>query len=64
MDRRSGKDSGTLYVATTGKPYPLQLLSTASAADTGILDFFDYDTPLDLAPPPADLVVDTSKLGN
>jgi len=42
----------------------LQLLSTASAADTGILDFFDYDTPLDLAPPPADLVVDTSKLGN
>lgn len=64
VDRKSGEESTTLYVATTGQPYPLQLQSTASAADHAILDFVYFDSPPNLTPPPADLVVDTSKLGN
>jgi len=60
---RSGKDSTTLYVATTGRPYPMQLISASDTADSGALDFFDYDRPFELRPPPADLVVDTSKPG-
>jgi hypothetical protein len=60
----SGKDATTLYVATTGQPYPLQLVTTGQSPGGGNLDFFDYDKPFDVKPPPADLVVDTSKLGN
>jgi len=58
----SGKDAATLFVATTGEPRPLQLVSTGEAAGGSNLDFFDYDKPFDLKPPPADLVIDTSKL--
>lgn len=60
----SGKDAATLFVATTGQPRPLQLVSTGEAAGGGNLDFFDYDKPFDVKPPPADLVIDTSKLNN
>jgi hypothetical protein len=60
----SGKDKATMYVATTGKPYPMHLTAASSSADAGALDFTDYDKPLDLKPPPADQVVDTSKIGN
>jgi hypothetical protein len=54
----------TLYVATTGKPYPMQLSTTGAAGETSSFDFIEYDKPLDLKPPPADQVVDTSKLDN
>lgn len=54
----------TLYVATTGKPYPMQLSTTGEAGETSSFDFIEYDKPLDLKPPPADQVVDTSKLDN
>jgi hypothetical protein len=57
----SGEDAATLYVATTGEPRPLQLVSKSDAAG-GNLDFFDYDKPFALKPPPTDLVIDTSKL--
>jgi hypothetical protein len=60
---KSGKDKATLYVATTGKPFPMQLSAASTTADAASLDFTDYDKPLELTPPPADLVVDTSKIG-
>jgi hypothetical protein len=60
---KSGKDEVTMYVATTGKPYPMQILTTSTDVDAGELVFTDYDKPLELTPPPADQVVDTSKLG-
>lgn len=60
---KSGKDKATLYVATTGKPYPMQLSAASTTTDAAALDFTEYDKPLELKPPPADLVVDTSKLG-
>jgi hypothetical protein len=57
----AGKDGGTLYVATKGQPYPLQITSTAQA-EPGTIDFLDYGKPVKLTPPPPDQVVDTSKL--
>jgi len=57
------KEKATLYVATTGKPYPMQLSTTGEAGETSTLDFTEYDKPLVLKPPPADQVVDTDKLG-
>ncbi len=58
----SRKDKVTLYVATTGKPYPMQLSSMGDASETSVLDFTEYDKPLELTAPPADQVVDTAKL--
>lgn len=49
---------GTLYVATTGKPYPVQLKKTGS--DGGHIDFTDYNQSFNLAPPKN--AVDVSKL--
>jgi len=56
---------GTLYVALRGEPYPLQAVSSAEAksGDTGSLDFLDYGVPVTVTAPPADQVVDISKLG-
>jgi hypothetical protein len=59
----SGKDAVTLFIATTGRPLPMQLTSSGTAPGGSILDFLDYDKQFDLKPPPADLVIDTSKLG-
>jgi hypothetical protein len=64
VEMQSGKDRSILYVATTGQPYPLQLTDTSQTANAGTLDFLDYGRPLTLTPPPADLVIDTSKLGS
>jgi hypothetical protein len=60
----SGKDAVTLFIATTGRPLPLQLTSSGTTPGGSILDFLDYDKQFDLKPPPADLVIDASKLGN
>jgi len=56
-------DETTVYVATTGKAYPMYLSTTGETPDkTSALDFTDYDKPFDLKPPPADLVVDPDTL--
>lgn len=59
----SGKDGGKLYIATTGTPYPLQIVPT-KPADSGQIAFTEYGKPVTVTPPPADLVIDVSKLGN
>ncbi|GAA4620011.1 lipoprotein [Actinoallomurus vinaceus] len=41
--------SGWLYVATTGKPYPLRLAPTKKG--TGTLNFTEYDQPFQVAVP-------------
>jgi hypothetical protein len=48
---------GDLYVATTGKPYPVELVK--SGAGGGKVYFSDYDHPFSLAAPPN--AVDISK---
>lgn len=45
-DRSKG---GTLYVATTGKPYPLRIANDGSTG--GQLDFTRFDVPVTLRPP-------------
>ncbi|MGH3390815.1 MAG: hypothetical protein ACRDOO_18270 [Actinomadura sp.] len=52
---------GTLYVATTGTPYPLKLVPKKPAKPGEELVFLDYDAPLNLTPP-AD-ALDLAKLG-
>lgn len=55
---------GTLYVATSGEPLPLQLLPEAGGADSGTLDFLDYGKAVTVAVPPAAQTIDVTKLGN
>lgn len=50
---------GTLYVATTGKPYPVELSSTKGGSG-GQVTFDRWDQPVSLAPPAN--VVDLSNL--
>ncbi len=49
---------GTLYVATTGKAYPLEL--KAGSGNTGTIDFTDWDQPETLTAPKG--AIDYSKL--
>lgn len=57
-----GKDGGNLYVATTGEPYPLRIEPSAASGETGSLTFSDFGKPVTVQVPPADQVVDVSKL--
>jgi hypothetical protein len=41
---------GTLYVATTGQPYPLQILKAGH--NGGHVRFSDFNRPVSLQPPP------------
>ncbi len=58
----AGADGGKLYVATTGKPYPLQIIPT-DPKESGQVTFSDFGKQVTVSPPPADLVIDVSKLG-
>jgi hypothetical protein len=42
-------EHGTLYVATTGAPYPIRIQDTGSRG--GELNFGDFDAPVTLTPP-------------
>jgi hypothetical protein len=57
-------DNGTLYVATEGEPYPLQLAPVAGSGETGSLDFLEYGEPVEVETPPAADTVDVTKLGS
>jgi hypothetical protein len=57
-----GADGGKLYVATTGKPYPL-LITPTDPKEAGQVTFSDFGKRVTVSPPPADLVIDVSKLG-
>ena len=52
-----GEDGGTLTVATTGRPYPLTLVSR-----TDRLAFTDFGTPISVPQPPAAQIVDVDSL--
>ena len=52
------KMGGTLYVATTGKPYPVEISKSGSSG--GRMDFDRINQPVALAPPPN--AIDISKL--
>jgi hypothetical protein len=52
-------DGGTLYVATAGEPYPIQI-TQASGSSTGTLHFDEWNQPVDVKAPKD--AVDISKL--
>lgn len=56
-------EGGTLYVATEGEPYPLQLVPDAASKDDGELSFTEYGEPVEVKVPPAAETVDVTKLG-
>lgn len=64
LDESSGADSGTLYVATTGEPVPLQVAPKAGSSESGSLEFLDYGKSVDVEVPPAAQTIDVTKLGN
>ena len=54
-----GTSPGTVWIATQGEPYPLRL---EGPPGEGAIDFTDYNKPVDIKAPPADQVIDVSKL--
>lgn len=54
-------DGSILYIATTGPAYPLQTVPKSSTAG-GTIDFLEYGRPVSVQAPPAELIIDTSKL--
>jgi hypothetical protein len=53
---------GVLYVATTGKPYPIQLAPEAGGAGGGErLDFLEYNEPFNVSVPAGAIDVDNPK---
>lgn len=55
----SKSEGGTLYVATTGPPYPVEIRRTGSTG--GRITFDRFNQPVTLTPPPH--AVDVSQLG-
>jgi len=55
----NSSNGGTLYIATVGEPYPIQVSSTKD----GTLDFLEYGEPVEITAPPAEQTIDVSKLG-
>jgi len=62
LHEKDGKDRYTLYVATEGKPYLLQVDSASGAKEPVHLSFSDYDKPVP-ARKPAGKVIDLDALG-
>ncbi|WP_305790160.1 hypothetical protein [Symbioplanes lichenis] len=59
----SGSDGGTMYVATTGEPYPLRIES--DKASEGAIDFSDFGEKFaGMETPPANEVLDLKDLQN
>jgi hypothetical protein len=61
---RDTKQGGTIYIATTGKPYPLSIQKT-KGSDSGTLSFEDWDKPVTITAPASYIDLDKlSKTGN
>jgi hypothetical protein len=60
QDTVAGKNTGTLYVATKGKPYPLAV--DPPPDQTGTFELVDYDAKVTASAPPTEQVVDFAQL--
>jgi hypothetical protein len=56
-------NGGTLYVATTGEPYPLLIEPNAASGDKGRITLGNWNEPVTLTPPPPAQVIDINSLG-
>lgn len=57
-----GADGGFLYIADSGTPYPLAIEPGQGSGDTGQITFSDWGKDVTITPPPADEVIDSTKL--
>jgi hypothetical protein len=48
---------GAIYIATTGKPYPVRIEST-QGADKGTIDLAEYDRPVSIPHPPVNQIIE------
>ncbi len=63
--RNDDKDNGgTLYVADDAEPFPLLIEALSGRSDTGNLRMKEWNADVVITPPPADQVIDLSKLGS
>lgn len=58
IELRDTSHNGSLFVATTGKPYPIQIVKHGS--ETGHITFTDWNQPVSLSPPSG--AIDLSQL--
>ncbi|MEV4947878.1 hypothetical protein [Streptomyces sp. NPDC053755] len=58
---RDGYEVTTVHVAKTGKPYPVEI-ATTGGTEAGSIKLSEFDKPVDTTPPPADQILDPSKL--
>lgn len=58
IELRDTSHNGSLFVATTGKPYPIQIVKHGS--ETGHITFTDWNRPVSLSPPAG--AIDLSQL--
>jgi hypothetical protein len=57
----AGPSDATIYVATTGQPYPLKIVQGGSTS--GELDLTGFDQPVDVTAPPAADTIEATQLG-
>jgi hypothetical protein len=57
----AGPTDATIYVATTGPPYPLRIAQAGGAA--GQLDLAEFGQPVDVSAPPAADTIEASQVG-
>jgi hypothetical protein len=58
---KESSDDSTLWIALDGPPYPVRIEPGTPTTDPPT--FSDWDVPVTITPPPADQVVDPTKLG-
>lgn len=51
-----------VWVAARGEPLPIRFEEKGASGELGVLRFLDYGKPLEIAAPPADQVVDLTKI--
>lgn len=61
--RNDAANGGTLYIADEGDPFPLLLEALAGGSSTGNLRMSEWNTDVTITAPPADQVLDLSRLG-
>lgn len=58
IELRDSTQNGSLFIATTGKPYPVEIVKHGS--ETGHISFTDWNQPVSLSPPSG--AIDLSQL--
>ncbi|GAA3375256.1 lipoprotein [Streptomyces sannanensis] len=62
LTKKDGDETTTLHVATEGEPYLLKV-TVEGGKDPGEASFSDFNKPITVTAPPADQVMDPTKLG-